>query len=74
MDYRSDLKLLVTSGKDFKIKIWTISKIQLYEVHVDESLQYVLWGPNSDLLVFMNNKLYGLRKAFPIRQKELNKT
>lgn len=35
LDYRSDHKLIVTCGKDYKIKIWTITKIQIYEVNVD---------------------------------------
>lgn len=35
LDYRNDLKLIITSGKDCKIKIWTITKIQIYEVNVD---------------------------------------
>lgn len=34
IDYRSDLKLLVTAAKDQKIKIWTMMKIQLYEINI----------------------------------------
>lgn len=38
LDYRFDLKLLLTSSKDQKIKIWTMKKIQLYEININESL------------------------------------
>jgi WD40 repeat protein len=63
VDYRQDLKLLLTSGKDGRVKVWTTAKILIYEIVVDEQLQYVLWGHNSDVLLFSSNKLYCLRKA-----------
>lgn len=51
----------MTSAKDHKIKIWNTNKILIYEIIVDEFLQYALWGDNA-ILVFQANKLYCLRE------------
>lgn len=61
LDYNCDLKLLITGSKDYKIKIWTMSKIQIYEIVIDQTLQYALWGSKLNILVFMDSKMFGLR-------------
>ena len=71
VDYRHDLRLLLTSGKDGRIKVWTTQKILLYEVVADEQLQYVLWALSSNILLFSNNKLYCLRQALSLSPKDI---
>lgn len=51
LDYQPNLKLILTSAKDHKIKIWTSAKILISEIVVDDGLQYALWGQHA-ILVF----------------------
>lgn len=61
MSYRCDLKLMLSGAKDNRIKIWTTSKILLYEIVVDQTLKYCLWGEGMSVLLVQNHKLCCLR-------------
>ena len=71
IDYRHDLRLLVTGAVDGRIKIWNMSKVLIYEILAGQELQHALWGLQDNLLVFLNNKMYGLREAISLSPKEL---
>ena len=71
IDYRHDLRLLVTGAVDGRIKIWNMSKVLIYEILTGQELQHALWGLQDNLLVFLNNKMYGLREAISLSSKEL---
>ncbi len=61
MSYRCDLRLMLSGAKDNRIKIWTTSKILLYEIILDHSLKYCLWGEGMSVILVQNHKLCCLR-------------
>ena len=48
-----------------------MSKVLIYEILAGQELQHALWGLQDNLLVFLNNKMYGLREAISLSPKEL---
>ena len=66
--------MILTAGKDNKIKIWTVFKTLLYEINIDATLQYAVWSSKMNLILSQNNKIYSLRNIpFIIKQKEMEK-
>jgi WD40 repeat protein len=66
ISYRQDLGLILTGGKDNKIKIWTTYKILMYEIVLDEKLLFCIWGSNMNIVLIQNLKLCCLRDI-PLR-------
>lgn len=74
MSYRPDLKLILTGGLDNRIKIWTTYKILLYEIIIDETLKYCLWGYDMSVILVQNTKLCCLRDIpLLFKPKEIDK-
>jgi hypothetical protein len=71
VDYHCELRLFVTASRDSRVKVWNTSKILIYEVVVDDTLQHALWTTRSHLLIFMANKMYCLRHSLSISLEEL---
>jgi hypothetical protein len=62
-DYRNDLKLILTGGRDNRIKIWTVCKILIYEIFIDELLNYCTWSTKMNILVVQASKIYCLKNV-----------
>jgi hypothetical protein len=69
ISFRTDLRLLLTGGLDNRIKIWTTYKVLLYEIILDESLRYCLWGGGMNILLVQGNRLCCLRDL-PLQLKK----
>lgn len=51
----------MTSASDNRIKIWSLQKILIYEIKLDEGLKYTIWSNDLEILVLHRNKLLYLR-------------
>lgn len=51
----------MTCGSDNKIKIWSLLKVLIFEIKLDEGLRYTIWSNNLEILVSHRNKLLYLR-------------
>jgi hypothetical protein len=51
----------MTSGSDNRIKIWSLTKVLVFEIKLDEGLKYTIWSNDLEILVLHRNKLLYLR-------------
>lgn len=51
----------MTSGSDNRIKIWSLLKVLVFEIKLDEGLKYTIWSNDLEILVLHRNKLLYLR-------------
>lgn len=51
----------MTSGNDNRIKIWSLRKVLVFEIKLDEGLKYTIWSNDLEILVLHRNKMLYLR-------------
>jgi len=61
ISYQSESKMILTGAMDNKIKIWSICKILLYEIIIDENLAYCVWADKMSIVMVQGQKLCCLR-------------
>lgn len=52
----------MTSGSDNRIMIWSLLKVLVFEIKLDEGLKYTIWSNDLEILVLHRNKLLYLRE------------
>jgi hypothetical protein len=62
VDYEPVRRVLMSSGSDNRIKIWSLRKVLLFEIKLDEGLKYTIWSNDLEILVLHRNKLLYLRR------------
>lgn len=61
--------MILTGALDNRIKIWSICKILLYEIIIDENLSYCVWADKMSIVMVQSQKLCCLRDI-PLTFKE----
>jgi WD40 repeat protein len=61
LDVEPTRRLLMTAGSDNRIKIWSMLKILIFEIKLDEGLKYGIWSNNLEIFVAHRNKLLYLK-------------
>lgn len=61
VDIEPKERFIMTAGKDNRIKIWSLVKVLVYEIKLDEGLRYAIWSNDLEIFVAHRNKLLYLR-------------
>ena len=61
LDFEPERNLILTSGSDNKLKIWSTLKELLFEIKLDEGLKYGVWSNKMEIFVAHRNKMLYLR-------------